>query len=86
MPTVDIDELIARPLDSIERLRSELKAAGEDAGSDAAESSSLAGAVSAALLSDAAPALSRVPLLSRKALGEVRVDCLAIWYPRPCRC
>lgn len=79
-PTVDIDELIARPLDAIERLRVELKAAGEDAGGEAEESSRLAGLVSAVLLSGAASALCRVPLLSRKALGEVRVEYLVMRY------
>lgn len=75
--SIDVEELIARPLDVITRLRVELKA--RDAGTDnntnsggGEETALLAGAISEALCSGTSPALDQVPLLSREALAEVR--------------
>lgn len=80
MPTVDTEELLAKPLDTIESLRADLEAAAHDDSDDGVEnqkaSSALARAVSEALLAGPTPALSRVPVLSRKAFGEV-----GYWLP-----
>lgn len=74
-PTIDIDELIARPLDVIARLRAELKAQppGSDDGEGAA---SVAAVICKALCEGDAPALGRVPVLSRECLAEVCVRLL----------
>lgn len=69
---VDVDELIARPLEVIARLRVELKA--RDSNSDSGgESALLAKAISDILCSGISPALDKVPVLSRGALAEVCV-------------
>lgn len=67
--TIDVDELIARPLDVIARLRAELK---EEHGDDAQDGPLLALAILRALSSGAPPALEQVPVLSRESLAEVR--------------
>lgn len=72
---MDIDELIARPLDAVERLRAEIKAKSGDASEDRAEDGgiglSLAEAIAEALKAGPCPALDRVPVLSRKSFAEV---------------
>lgn len=71
---IDIDELIARPLDVITRLRVELKTRDCDANSGGGESALLAEAVSDALCSGISPALDMVPVLSRESLAEVCLE------------
>lgn len=68
-PTVDVDELIARPLDVIARLRAELKAQPEsdDGGTPVVD------VIGKALCEGDSPGLERVPLLSRESLAEVRL-------------
>ncbi|CAM9320213.1 unnamed protein product [Scytosiphon promiscuus] len=69
MANIDIEELIARPLDVIARLRGELKAR-DGSGSGTQESAQVAKAISEALCSGASPPLERVPVLSRESLAE----------------
>lgn len=85
-PTVDIDELIVRPLNTIELLRAELKAGGDNDAEDTSGAAGLAGAVSALLLTGDSPALSKIPVLSRKALDEVRgrLYCPRLYYSVRC--
>lgn len=76
---IDTDLLISRPLDVIARLRAELKARdtgnnNNTAGSSGEEGALVAQAISEALCSGAAPALDRVPVLTRESLAEVRSD------------
>lgn len=67
---IDIDELIARPLDVISRLRVDLKERTE-CSNDGNQKGRLAAAISDALCSGDSPALERVPVLSREYLTEV---------------
>ena len=69
--TIDVEELIARPLDVIARLRGELKARDATTNSGGEESALLAEAISDGLCSGSSPALAKVPLLSRESLAEV---------------
>ena len=69
--TIDVEELIARPLDVIARLRGELKARDATTNSGGEESALLAEAISDALCSGSSPALAKVPVLSRESLAEV---------------
>ncbi|CAN0394546.1 unnamed protein product, partial [Ectocarpus sp. 12 AP-2014] len=69
--TMDVDELIARPLDVIARLRRELKASGNRSTDTSDGESALLGAtISDALCSGSSPALDRVPMLSRESLAK----------------
>eukprot|EP00752_Nemacystus_decipiens_P010697 g9526.t2 len=72
--TIDIEELIARPLDVIARLRAELKARGAsiDGSTNGGDEDGalLAEAISDALCSGSSPALHRVPVLCRESLAE----------------
>lgn len=69
-PSIDVNELILRPLDVIARLRVDLKAQGGDANDGSAV---LARAISDVLCSGASPALERVPVLSRESVAKVRM-------------
>lgn len=75
--TMDVDELIARPLDVIARLRGELKATSDG------ESALLGATISDALCSGSSPALDKVPILSRESLAKVRrchvILCWRLW-------
>lgn len=66
---IDIDELIARPLDVISRLRVDLKKRTESGAGD--DKGCLAAVISDALCSGDSPALEKVPVLSRECLSEV---------------
>lgn len=72
-PSIDVDELIARPLDAIARLRADLKAQG---GGASDESVALATVISEVLCSGASPALEKVPVLSRESIAEVSISFL----------
>lgn len=74
---MDIDELIARPLDVIARLRAELKAQPVNDGG-AGQGSPVAAVICKALCEGDSPALERVPVLSRESLAEVRLRLLYI--------
>ena len=67
--TIDIDELIARPLGVTSRLRVKLNEQTESAAGD--EEDRLAAAVAEALCSGDSPAIEKVPVLSRERLAEV---------------
>lgn len=77
-PTMDIDELIARPLDVIARLRAELKAQLENDGGVGQGGTPVATVICKALCEGDSPALQRVPVLSRESLAEVRLRVLYI--------
>lgn len=69
---INIEELIARPLDVIARLKVDLQASTEnDPGDDSKGGAVLTAAISEALCSGASPALDKVPVLSRQCLAEV---------------
>lgn len=79
-PNMDIDELIARPLDVIARLRAELKARPENDVGDG-QGAPVATVISKALCEGDSPALERVPVLSRESLAEVCLRLLfCTWY------
>lgn len=60
---VDIEELIEKPLQTMERLRAGFNS--DDV---------MARTVAQALCSGSCPALDRVPVLSQKALAQVRIE------------
>lgn len=66
---MDIDELIARPLDVIARLRAELKAQLENDGG-VGQGTPVTTVICEALCEGDYPALERVPVLSRESLAE----------------
>lgn len=77
---MNLDELIARPLDAIARLGVELEAQQQPASENTAttgghkeEGALLAAAISTALRSGDSPALNKVPILCRDSLAEVCV-------------
>lgn len=75
---INVEELIRRPLEAIERLRVDIAA------SDAEGASLLSRRVAEALSSGDHPALHKIPLLSQENLLQVcrpAFSCAALQYP-----
>lgn len=74
---INVEELIRRPLEAIERLRIDIAASD-------AEGDSISRKVAEALSSGDHPALDKIPLLSRENLLQVRQPAIsysALQYP-----